>query len=107
MCPGNPGRRLSVGRKACSIVRNKPGRPSRVSSTAQGGARLLVPGYVLIVRPEGTQVAVVGPEHIVPLKKIEVGRDGGDKLEILSGIEESDTIIPISATTRGKDSKST
>jgi hypothetical protein len=30
----------------------------------------------------------------VHLQKIEVGRDYGDRLEILSGLREGDTIIP-------------
>jgi hypothetical protein len=39
----------------------------------ESNAPLLVPSDVLIVRPEGAQVAMVGPDHIVHLKKIEVG----------------------------------
>ncbi len=72
-----------------------PGMYAKVDlSSTQGNSPLLVPSDVLIVRPDGTQVAVVGPDHVVHLKKIEVGRDYGDKLEILSGVEEGDTLIP-------------
>ncbi len=72
-----------------------PGMYARVDlNSTRTDAPLLVPSDVLIVRPDGTQVAMVGPDHIVHLKKIEVGRDYGDKLEILSGLEEGDTLIP-------------
>jgi len=37
---------------------------------------------------------VVRPDHIVHFQKIEVGRDYGDRLEVLSGLQEGDTIIP-------------
>ena len=72
-----------------------PGMYAKVDlNSAQSDSPILVPSEVLIVRPDGTQVAMVGPDHIVHLKKIEVGRDYGDKLEILSGVEEGETLIP-------------
>jgi multidrug efflux pump subunit AcrA (membrane-fusion protein) len=39
-------------------------------------------------------VATVRPDHTVHLQKIEAGRDYGDRLEIISGLREGDTIIP-------------
>jgi len=72
-----------------------PGMYAKVDlNSTQSNSPVLVPSDVLIVRPDGTQVALVGPDHIVHLKKIEVGRDYGDKLEILSGVESGDTLIP-------------
>jgi RND family efflux transporter MFP subunit len=72
-----------------------PGMYANVDlNSTQSGSPLLVPSDVLIVRPDGTQVAAVGPDHIVHLKKIEVGRDYGDKIEVLGGIEEGDALIP-------------
>jgi len=53
-----------------------------------------VPGDCLIVRADGTLVAMLRPDHTVHLQKIEVGRDYGDRLEVLSGLQEGDTIIP-------------
>jgi RND family efflux transporter MFP subunit len=61
---------------------------------ARAAAPLLVPADALIVRAEGTEVAVVRPDHRVHLQKIEPGRDYGDRLEILAGLQEGDTIIP-------------
>lgn len=72
-----------------------PGMYARVRlGSARTVSPLLVPSDVLIVRPDGTEVAMVGPDDVVHLRKIEVGRDYGDKLEILSGVEEGDRLIP-------------
>jgi RND family efflux transporter MFP subunit len=72
-----------------------PGMYAQVDlSDARTAAPLLVPSDALIVRAEGTQVAVVRPDHRVHLQKIEPGRDYGDRLEVLSGLQEGDTIIP-------------
>lgn len=57
-------------------------------------APLLVPSDALIVRAEGTNVAVVRGDQTVHLQKIQVGRDYGDKLEVLEGLQEGDKIIP-------------
>jgi RND family efflux transporter MFP subunit len=71
-----------------------PGMYAKVDlNSTRTDAPMLVPSDCLIVRPDGTQVAMVGPDGIVHLRKIEIGRDYGDKLEILSGVQEGDTII--------------
>lgn len=57
-------------------------------------APLLVPSDALLVRAEGTSVALVRPDHTVHLQKIQVGRDYGDRLEVLGGLQEGDFIIP-------------
>jgi RND family efflux transporter MFP subunit len=54
---------------------------------------ILVPGDALIVRATGTQIAVVDARHIVHLQKVEIGRDYGDKLEVMNGLRDGDTII--------------
>ncbi len=54
---------------------------------------LLVPSDAMIIRAEGAQVAVVGPDRTVHIQKIEVGRDYGDRLEVVKGLREGDTII--------------
>ena len=72
-----------------------PGMYAQVDlSNARAAPPLLVPGDALIVRGDGTQVAVVRPDHSVHLQKIEIGRDYGDRLEVLTGLREGDTIIP-------------
>jgi RND family efflux transporter MFP subunit len=49
---------------------------------------LLIPGDTLVVRADGTQVAVISPEGQVHYTRIQLGRDYGDHLEVLSGLEE-------------------
>ena len=71
-----------------------PGMYAQVDlSSPRTNAPLLVPGDALIVRGDGTQVAVVRPDSTVHLQKIQVGRDYGDRLEILSGLQMGDRII--------------
>ena len=55
---------------------------------------LVVPSDSLIVRTGGTLVAVVRPDHTIHLQPLKVGRDFGDRIEVLSGLEEGDTIVP-------------
>jgi RND family efflux transporter MFP subunit len=71
-----------------------PGMYAEVDlNTIQADTPLLVPGDSLIVRADGTQVAVVGRDSIVRLKKVELGRDYGDRLEVVNGLEAGDKII--------------
>jgi multidrug efflux pump subunit AcrA (membrane-fusion protein) len=62
-------------------------------STPRKNPPLLIPSDALIVGSDGTRVAFVGSNHRVHLEKVQPGRDYGDKLEILSGLKEGDTII--------------
>ena len=71
-----------------------PGMYAQVElSTSRSQPPLSIPSETLIVRADGTSVAMVRPDHTVHLQKIEVGRDYGDRLEILNGLREGDTII--------------
>jgi len=54
---------------------------------------LLMPSDTLVVRPEGTLVAVLGPENVVHFQRITVGRDFGDRIEVLSGLTEGQKVI--------------
>ncbi len=62
-------------------------------SSPRANPPVLLPGDALIVRSDGTQVAVVRSDHTIHLQKIQVGRDYGDKLEVLSGLEAGDLVI--------------
>ena len=71
-----------------------PGMYAQVDlSSPRANAPLLVPGDALMVRADGTQVAVVRPDSTVHLQKIQVGRDYGDRIEVISGLEMGDRII--------------
>jgi RND family efflux transporter MFP subunit len=62
-------------------------------SSARTNPPVLLPGDALIVRADGTEVAVVRPDHTIHLQKIQVGRDYGDKLEVVSGLEPGTLVI--------------
>jgi RND family efflux transporter MFP subunit len=72
-----------------------PGMYAQVQlSDARMYRPVVVPGDSLQVEADGTKVALLRPDHTVHFQTIEVGRDYGDKLEVLSGLSEGDTIIP-------------
>ena len=54
---------------------------------------LLMPSNALLIRPEGTLVALVGKDKLVRYRKVQVGRDFGTEIEIVSGLEEHDTVM--------------
>jgi len=54
---------------------------------------LVVPATAILFRTDGAQVAVVPPDQTVHLQKIIVGRDYGDRVEILQGVSEGTMIV--------------
>jgi RND family efflux transporter MFP subunit len=62
-------------------------------SSARANPPLLLPGDALIVRAEGTEVALVLANHLVHFQKIQVSRDYGDKLEVVRGLAAGDLVI--------------
>jgi len=45
------------------------------------------------VRTDGPQVAVVLPDQTVHYQRIQLGRDYGDRIEVLSGLENGQQIV--------------
>ena len=71
-----------------------PGMYAQVSFKMHPDAPgLLMPSNALLIRPEGTLVAVVGKDHVVHYRKIQVGRDYGTSIEVQSGLQEHDTVM--------------
>jgi len=71
-----------------------PGTYADVTLTgAHPELALTVPASAVIFRNDGAQVAVVQPGSTLHLQKISVGRDYGDRLEILQGVHEGETIV--------------
>jgi len=70
-----------------------PGMYARVDLVGGRSNPLRIPSDALVVRGQGTEVAVVRDDHTVHLQKIEVGRDYGDRLEVIKGLSEGETII--------------
>lgn len=51
---------------------------------------LSIPGDTLVIRGDGTQVAVVADDGTVHYQRIELGRDFGDHLEVVEGLREGE-----------------
>ncbi len=47
----------------------------------------------MLFRKEGPQVAVVGADDKVELRHISIGRDFGNTLEIVGGVDANDRVI--------------
>lgn len=71
-----------------------PGTYAEVDlSGARPNPPLVVPAAAILFRTDGAQVAVVQADQTVHLQKIAVGRDYGDRVEILQGVSEGTLII--------------
>ncbi len=54
---------------------------------------LIIRGDALVVRGAGNQVAVVDTGDVVHFRTIDVGRDYGDKLEVLGGVQKGERVV--------------
>ena len=55
----------------------------------------VVPAAAIVFRTDGAQVAVVGDDGIVHLQKVAIGRDHGDRVEIVQGLADGATIVAV------------
>ncbi len=55
--------------------------------------RISLPINAVLFRPDGSMAAVVGTDNRINLKKITIGRDFGNALEILDGVGPGDRIV--------------
>jgi len=78
----NPDGKLFAG-AYCKVYLDLPGNSNTVR----------VPATALMAVNRGVQVAVLGPGNKVVLKSIQLGRDFGDSVEVLSGLSPSDKVI--------------
>jgi multidrug efflux pump subunit AcrA (membrane-fusion protein) len=71
-----------------------PGSYAEVElSGSRGNPPLVVPATAIVFRSDGAQVAVVQPDGLLHLQKIVVGRDYGDRVEILQGVADGTMIV--------------
>jgi RND family efflux transporter MFP subunit len=71
-----------------------PGMYSQVDlRTTKTAGSLLIPGDALVNRANGTLSAVVGPDNVIHFRKVTVGRDYGDRIEIQEGLAEGDLVV--------------
>jgi multidrug efflux pump subunit AcrA (membrane-fusion protein) len=52
-----------------------------------------IPSTALVTGNQGTQVATLDSNNKVVLKKVQLGRDLGDSVEVIAGLSPSDRII--------------
>ena len=70
-----------------------PGAFVQVALPLQASASLLVPTNVLLFRGEGTRVAVVDAGGHVHLRPVTLGRNLGEAIEILDGVDAGDRLV--------------
>lgn len=71
-----------------------PGMYSEVNfTTPRLEPPLIIRADALVVRGDGSHVAVVGPDNVIHFQTVQVGRDYGDQLEILGGLEKGQRVV--------------
>ncbi|MBD2681178.1 MULTISPECIES: efflux RND transporter periplasmic adaptor subunit [Nostoc] len=83
----------------------RPGMYAEVTFKAQRvNPPLLVPANTLVINADGIQVATVTKENKVNYKKVELGRDYGTEVEVISGLSPNARLItnPTDALQEGK-----
>ena len=55
--------------------------------------QIIIPENAFIFRSEGTQVAIAGEHNRIHWQTIQVGRDFGTQIEVLSGLEPNDRVV--------------
>jgi RND family efflux transporter MFP subunit len=57
------------------------------------GSSFILPSNTLIFRAQGLQIATVNDGHHALLKSIQLGRDFGNRVEVVSGLNQDDLVI--------------
>jgi len=71
-----------------------PGMYAQVDfTTPRAEPPLLIKGDALVTRSNGPQVAIVMPDHTVHFQLVTLGRDYGDRIEILSGVQAGQQLV--------------
>jgi RND family efflux transporter MFP subunit len=70
-----------------------PGMYAQVDlSVPRQNPPLTIAADTLVVRSDGPQVAVVAPDGSVHYARVQLGRDLGDRIEVLGGVEEGQSL---------------
>lgn len=70
-----------------------PGAYAQVSFTLSTAQSIKVPGSAILYRDETPSVAVIDSNNLVTLKPVQIGRDEGNRVEIVAGITVDDRVI--------------
>ena len=70
-----------------------PGAFVQVVLTLPPSHSINIPSNTLIIRKDGTQVAIIDEQNKIQLQKIKIGRDYGTKMDIISGLEGGERLV--------------
>ncbi|HYC43949.1 MAG TPA: efflux RND transporter periplasmic adaptor subunit [Burkholderiales bacterium] len=70
-----------------------PGAYVQVQLPLEGGKAMTIPTNALLIRGDGVQVAVLDPEKRVQLRPIRIGRNYGQNVEVLEGLEVTEHVV--------------
>jgi RND family efflux transporter MFP subunit len=71
-----------------------PGMSAEVKfAMPQAGRTLLIPGSAVVALPNGAEVMTVDAQKAIRFRPVKLGRDLGDKVEILSGLDAGDSLV--------------
>ena len=70
-----------------------PGAYVQVSLPLASSQAMVVPANTLVIRGAGVQVAVVDSSGRIRLRQVKVGRNFGETVELLEGVQASDQIV--------------
>lgn len=70
-----------------------PGAYAQVSFTLSTAQSIKVPGSAILYRDETPSVATIDSNNLVTLKPVQIGRDEGNRIEIVAGITVDDRVI--------------
>jgi RND family efflux transporter MFP subunit len=71
-----------------------PGMYAEVNfTTPRAEPPLVIRGDTLVTRADGPQVAVIGPDDRVHYQIVQLGRDYGDRVEVLEGLRQGDRLV--------------
>ena len=70
-----------------------PGAFVQVVLTLPASHAINIPSNTLIIRKDGTQVAIIDDQSKVQLQKIKVGRDYGAKMDVIDGLKGGERLV--------------
>jgi RND family efflux transporter MFP subunit len=72
----------------------RPGMSAEIKfELPEAGGTLLIPGSAVVVRPSGAKVMTVDAQNAIRFRPVKLGRDLGDEVEILSGLDAGDSLV--------------
>jgi RND family efflux transporter MFP subunit len=72
----------------------RPGMYLQVTFVAaRAGPSVLIPGAALVTRNNGTDVAIMDANKTVRYRKVQLGRDYGTEVEVVSGLEGGENVV--------------